>query len=67
MEDKTYIALFGIGCMTALEVSAVMSGNDGAYLSAVIAAISVVVGYAFGSVTGDKAGYARCIGEQAAK
>lgn len=47
-EDKTIIVIFGIGCVSAIECVALLCGINGAYLSAVIGAITSMVGFAFG-------------------
>lgn len=49
MKDRTKIALFGMGCITALEVTAIACMQiDGAVLSSVVGTIAAIVGYSYG-------------------
>lgn len=49
MDDKTKIAMFGMGCITAMEIVAIATLHiDGAMLSGVVGTIAGIVGYAFG-------------------
>lgn len=46
--NKTIIACVAMVCITGLELYAINQGIDGASLSAVIAVLGAIVGYAFG-------------------
>lgn len=49
MKDRTKIALFGMGCITAMEIAAMTTLHiDGAVLSTVVGTIAGIVGYSFG-------------------
>ena len=45
MEDKTIMAMFAVGCITALEAIALMNGINGAFFTMSIGAIAGIMGY----------------------
>jgi len=48
MSDKYIVALVGIICLTALGITALAKGIDGALFSTVIGTIGTVLGYLWG-------------------
>ena len=48
MTGKLWLAAIGLMCLAWLETLAVIQNIDGAMFGAVIAAIALIVGYAFG-------------------
>jgi len=49
MKDRTKIALFGMGCITAMEIVAMATAHiDGAVLSTIVGTIAAIVGYSYG-------------------
>lgn len=45
MDDDTIKALFAMGCITVLEVIALLTGINGLYLVTALAALAGVAGY----------------------
>ena len=45
MDDKTWVTIIAILCITILEAAAVIRGIDGALLAAVMAIIAGLAGY----------------------
>jgi len=52
--DKNEVCMLGIVCVTILEASALISGHDGQFFGVVVAAVSGMVGLAFGIGLGQK-------------
>jgi len=48
MDDKNIVAMFGIGCVTTLEVVAMFKGIDSNAFGIVVAAVSGIIGLVFG-------------------
>jgi len=49
MKDRSKVAIFGIGCITALEITALVTAHiDGAVLSTIVGMIAGIVGYSYG-------------------
>lgn len=48
MRDSTILALFGLGCATAMGLVCLVQGIDSVVLASVCGLIGTVVGYAFG-------------------
>ena len=63
MEDKTIMIMFGVACVSLLEVAAIVMNTDGQYLSLVVGAVVSLVGFMFGATVGHEKGYQQCLSE----
>lgn len=48
MKDSAIVAIFGLGCATALGVACILGGIDSVIIAGVSMAIASIVGYACG-------------------
>lgn len=48
MKDKAIVTIFGVGCVTVIEIMALFNGVDGQILATSLATIAGIVGYMFG-------------------
>jgi len=54
MQDKHKVASIGIVCITALGITAVLTGHDSGVITATAGLIGTLVGYCFGSLKREK-------------
>ena len=47
-QNSITVAMFGVGCLTALEITALMVGVDGQFFSLVVGAIGTIIGGVIG-------------------
>lgn len=53
MKDETIISIVAMICIAALEVSAIITGIDGAYLLPVVAVVGIISGVELKDIVGD--------------
>ena len=48
MNDQSICVVFAVGCLTAIEITALLTGHNSVMFGGVVTAVGVLVGYMFG-------------------